>query len=144
MTRRRKRIVLLDATGDRVFPSLTAAAEFCQTRIEYLRQALIAGRKYKGLSFVYEGSHVIPRDSLTGRHPNLSRGRRVAEFRDGDVYKVYPTITAAARANGLNDRYLNNILLGRRRNRTGKDFRFATALDKCLIEIRDRNKQPYQ
>lgn len=141
---RKKRIVLLDGADSRVFPSIDDAARFCGGRHCNLLKALKAGRKYKGLSFVFEGSDVVPKCSQRGRHSNRPRSRKVSEFRDGELYKVYPSVMAAAREMRVEHRYMWHILNGDRKNHTGKDFDFASPLDECLVEIRERNKQPYK
>lgn len=103
-----------------------------------------AGRIFKGLPFVYENEDLIPRGYRIGRHSNRPIARKVSEFRGGDLHRVYPSLSAAAREMGVAYKLLWKILHGQRKNHTGKDFDFASPLDECLVEIQERNKQPYK
>lgn len=141
---KRKRVILLDGDNSTVFSSIDAAAKYCNGYHRSLQLALKAGRKYKGFSFVLEGSDVIPKDFKRGNFTNHPTSIKVSEFRNGDLFRIHPSKRSAMRQMGIESKKLREILDGRRGNHTGKDFAVTSPLDECLMEIQERNKRPYQ
>lgn len=82
---------------------------------------------------------------IIGRNLTNHLGVAVSEFdANGELLKIYPSKHEAARKMGINYTSLCLILSNRMKNNSGKIFANTTPLDECLIEIRERNKRPYQ
>lgn len=146
---RKKRVIWLNSVHGRVFASIDDAAAYFGTTHQSLMESIRKKRKYKGNALVIEGADYVPRDAIIGNpskgRPDVHPNRKpIAEFREGELFCIYPSIKAASVGMGLTKSRVQHILRGRLKNNTGKDFAPATPLDECLIEIRERNKRPYQ
>lgn len=142
-----KRVIWIE--GKKTFPSLLDAAAFFGANHKCLSQSILAGRKYKNkYSLVYEDSQDKPHEWMCGRFKHKSESsplrKPVSEFRNGELFCIYPSIAEAAIQMGIKRKHLRDLLQDKYANNTGKSFALATPLDECLIEIRERNKQPYQ
>lgn len=138
-----KRVILLDNAERTVFPSITQAAAYCGGYRTSLLRALKRGSTYRGFSFVLEGSDIKPKRILGCNRTNHP-GVAITEFRDGELFCIYPSKHEAARKMGMDRKSLNMILQKKLRNHSGKDFAVTSPLDECLMEIQERNKRPYQ
>ncbi len=139
----KKRVILFDDPAI-VFPSIEAAAFWCCGQRASLSRALKRGSIYHGYSFVLEGTARRPL-KIIGRNLTNHPGVAVSEFdANGELLKIYPSKHEAARKMGINYSSLCLILSNRMKNNSGKIFANTTPLDECLIEIRERNKRPYQ
>lgn len=138
----KKRVILFDDPVT-VFPSIGDAAAWCGGQRASLSRALKRGSIYRGYSFVLEGTSRKPL-KIIGRNLTNHPGIAISEFDAGfELLRIYPSKHEAARRMGINYTSLCLILSNRMRNNSGKIFALATPLDECLIEIRERNKIPY-
>lgn len=81
---------------------------------------------------------------MVGCNKKQQPGIAISEFdTKGELLRIYPTKHEAARRMGIHRKSMNMILDNKLKNHSGRIFALATPLDECLIEIRERNKIPY-